>query len=318
MGLPILNRFDAYDALETEDDLTSLFETLMTVTDCQGNHAHFTAYTVPANIDFESLGQNGFSKYTFESITTTYSKIDSCKSIFRLWKEGIAMNLIKPQFHGREHLNVKTFEANLLGKDPFTIEALKNRSYTSIVSKPYKHISYTATYDIEDTSDLDQHEISIISGLDLFESVFGFRASLFNSPGGREHSGLHDTLANCGIEGVESPWIKKEHRGRGKYRYSFNYTGKKNKSGQKLIVRNCLFEPTADKNAVRRCLDEMDIAFELGRPAIISSHRVNFSGRISEENRKVGLENLRVLLEEMLRRWPTLEFISEDELLDRI
>jgi len=45
---------------------------------------------------------------------------------------------------------------------------------------------------------------------------------------------------------------------------------------------------------------------------------VNFCGHIDEENRRFGLAALHRLLRGLVDRWPDVEFISSNELVERI
>jgi len=65
-------------------------------------------------------------------------------------------------------------------------------------------------------------------------------------------------------------------------------------------------------------MKQIEAAFLWNKPAIISSHRVNFCGHIDENNRKKGLTSLKQLLDEIVKRWPDVEFMSADELGDTI
>ena len=73
-GLKILSRFDAYDALETTDDLEMLFDVLTSVTDVNGNHAVFTPFAVPCNPDFEEIERVEYSHYVYEKLPVTLRK----------------------------------------------------------------------------------------------------------------------------------------------------------------------------------------------------------------------------------------------------
>jgi hypothetical protein len=86
------------------------------------------------------------------------------------------------------------------------------------------------------------------------------------------------------------------------------------------IVRNVVFEPTEDRNvdSVKRALDQVSTAFRWRRPAVVSSHRVNFAGHIDPENRTFGLGLLKRFLHGVVERWPDVKFISADVLLDKI
>ena len=85
-------------------------------------------------------------------------------------------------------------------------------------------------------------------------------------------------------------------------------------------VRNIVFEPTHDISVdwVNYSLKQIETAFRWNRPAIISSHRVNFCGHIDPNNRKKGINALKELLHKMVNKWPEVEFMAANELGDLI
>lgn len=324
-GLKVHSRFDAYDTLETRQDLEALFEVLSSVEDSHGRNAVFTTYALPCNIDFETMAKSGYTEFHNEPLTQTFEKLESLqpdayRGAWSLWQEGIEKRFLAPQFHGREHLNLKLLEEKLGAKDFEVLTALKNRSYTSITNNYYDTISFTAAFDFWTFEENDRFSEIIRDGLDAFERVFGYRAKNFTPPGGREHPVIHKTLKENEIKFIDTPLIKKEHQGKGKYKTRFNFTGKQNNLGQYFIVRNVVFEPTHDRGFEwgEYALDQIAAAFRWRRPAIISSHRVNFCGHIDENNRQKGLEALKRLLQEIVMRWPEVEFITANDLGDLI
>jgi hypothetical protein len=82
------------------------------------------------------------------------------------------------------------------------------------------------------------------------------------------------------------------------------------------MVRNVVFEPTEERGIdwVDFTLKQIENAFRWDKPAIISSHRVNFCGHIDKKNREKGLKSLESLLQEIVKKWPDVEFMSADEL----
>ena len=312
-GLKVESRFDAFDSLETEEDLSILFETLTSVRDKNGNHPIFTALTVVANIDFDhQLKQD---TYVYELLPTTFERLNRSKT-WALWKEGIDNNLLFPQFHGREHLNVKLLEANLACNEYSTRVAIENSSYTSIRNEVFPDISYTAAFDFCTEKDIEKQELIVASGLAHFKQIFGWKSLTFNAPGGRESSNLHETLFNNGVNFIETPIIKREYKGTGRFGISLNYTGKKNRHGQFFLVRNCVFEPTSDSSVdwVTKCMRQIETAFRWHKPAVISSHRVNFSGHIDVKNRQKGISALASLLRKISIKWPDVVFMTTAEL----
>ena len=320
-GLKVRNRFDAFDSLENREDLLQLYDVLSSVKDKNGKNAVFSPFAVPANIDFELIELEKYDTYVYELLPETFSKLGSAyKGVWNIWKEGIERNLLVPQFHGREHLNIKVFEEKLKHKDFEVLTALKNRSYTSISNSGYPTINITAAFDFWEFSENEKLSEIIIDGLNAYENIFGYRARHFNPPGGREHSILHQTLFNNGIDFIDSMRFHKEHQGLNQYKRHFNYTGKMNEFGQFLMVKNCVFEPTDNWGLdwVAFTVKQIETSFRWHKPANISSHRVNFSGNISPSNRNIGLESLKELLREIVKKWPDVEFMSSVELMDLI
>lgn len=322
-GLKIQSRFDAFDSLETREDLEMLYETLCSVKDDNGNHAVFSPLALPCNINFEQIIERGYDEYTFELLPETYSKLEALqphayRGAWDLWCQGIREGILAPQFHGREHLNIKVFNEKLRVRDYEVLVALENRSYASITSTEYKTISYTAAFQFWDFVENKGFESIISTGLDAFEKVFGYKATVFNAPAGGESTYIYRFLKDGGIKFIEVPMLKNEHLGYGKYKRVFNYTGKKSDYGQMFLVRNCVFEPTSNDRSewVNYALKQIEAAFNMGRPAIISSHRVNFCGHIDPLNRRKGLNDLKRLLKALILKWPNVEFISLSTLGD--
>jgi hypothetical protein len=65
-------------------------------------------------------------------------------------------------------------------------------------------------------------------------------------------------------------------------------------------------------------MKEISSAFFWKRPAIISSHRVNYIGAINEKNSKRGLTDLQNLLQRIVKTWPDVQFISSEQLAHRM
>jgi hypothetical protein len=316
-GLKIYSPFDAYDALEDKEDLEMLYDALTAVKDKNGRHAVFTPFAVPCNINYEKMAETGYQAYYYELLPETFSKLKGYEGAWNLWKEGIEKGLMAPQFHGREHLNLKVFEEKLAKQDSEVLTALKNRSYSSISSSGYKTISVTAAFDFWNFKENERFDEILRDGLDAFEKVFGYRADYFNPPAGGGHPIIHEVLKNGGIRYIDTPLIKNEHQGNGRYKKIFNYTGKKNHLGQTYVVRNVIFEPTFNNKQqdwINYTLYQVETAFRWNRPAVISSHRVNYGGHIDPGNRKTGVLALKELLRRIVQKWPEVEFMAANEL----
>jgi hypothetical protein len=320
-GMKIYSRFDALDTLETTQDLEQLFEVLSSVKDKNGRHAVFTSFALPCNIDFEQMEAENYERFHFETLPNTYKKLaiqqpEAYTGTWELWKEGIAKGFLKPQFHGREHLNLTVFNDKLQKKDTQLLTALKNKSYTSISDEEYPTISSTAELDFWNVNENEALKPILKEGLKLFEEVYGSPSNYFTPPVFSVHHSLFQTLKDNGIEFLDLALLRNEHQGLNVYKKSFNYIGKKTNEGLTIMVRNVVFEPTEDRGIdwVSFTMKQIETAFRWNKPAIISSHRVNFCGHIDKRNREKGLAVLKNLLQEIVRKWPDAEFMSADEL----
>jgi hypothetical protein len=52
----------------------------------------------------------------------------------------------------------------------------------------------------------------------------------------------------------------------------------------------------------------------MNKPAIISTHRINFTSRLNPENREKNIVLFKELLENVIQKWPDVEFLSTPEL----
>lgn len=308
-----LNRFDQFDCLESEEDLEMLFEVLSKYRDYRGNNPVITALTNVANPDFKKIKDAGFSRYFYQPFTDALQRYPSREGVYNLYLEGISKRLFIPQFHGREHLQVSSWLRGLQANDPKTLLSFNHEFF--FLNKDDVHIDrlageYAEAFNFWDKSEIEIHKESITTGTDLFQRLFGYRASFFTAPVLLYHPALNRTLANCGITILDSARLRREPLGKNKSRRRFCYTGQKNMLGQRYINRNAVFEPNLSGAGVEQCMAQIEIIFGSQRPVIISNHRASFVGGINERNRKEGIQQLDRLLRKIIDKWPEVEFVD--------
>lgn len=316
LGLPVdQSRFSQYDILENKSDLSYLFDTLSSVQDANGYHPSFTVFAMSANIDFDAIRANNYEKYIYMSLPETFESRPGYEGTWNLWQEGIESGYLVPEFHGREHVNIRYLEDALRDKDPFVLANLENRSWAGLSFRG--HVGFTEAFSFNDIAELDLHREIIKDGLELFEKTFGRKARHFNAPGAREHHSLHTTLKASGITMIDADFIKTEHQGNGIFKKLYHPFGGKNWAGLNTVFRNCVFEPSLLERSdwVDSCLKEIEIAFRCGKPANITSHRVNFVGGIEPKIREHGMRELQRLLIQIVNHWPDVEFGSSVDLI---
>ena len=314
-----------YDTLCTSEDLQMLFDVLTSVKDSQGQYACITPFANIANPDFGRIRQSGFTRYFREQFTTTLDNYGPAYyGTFDLWKQGIAEGFFMPEYHGTEHINVRKFMNALQDRHRSTMLAFDNECVcTPSLPNDTSINNNTAVFDIDRTSDNESLKEDLVTGLNMFEQLLGYRSTQFTPGAGIYSPLLHKVLAENGIKTIHVNRWKAYPLGDGKYVKQFIYNGKKNEVGQSYIVRNCPFETFFDnrnqnKNAVYTCLKNIDAAFRWHAPALISTHRVNFAGAIDSAHRDETLKQFSILLHEIVRRWPEVEFVSGRNINDII
>lgn len=322
-GLKVHSRFDAYDTLETREDLEALFDVLTSVRDAKGNYPVFTPYTLTHNVNFEKMNQNGYKEFESERLVDSFKKLESLKpkdynGAWQLWEEGVKLGIFIPQFHGREHFNLISFEHKLEKGDFELLTSLKNRSLTSISSSGIPNIGWTAAFSFNHLKETESFPNILKDGINAFEEIFGFRSTCFTPPAQQFPKQLEAELLSLGVTFIDKPFYRLRHLGNDKYKKEINWTGRDD-NGLKTIVRNVVFEPT-DSNIdhVAKAMKQIEAAFNLGKPAHISSHRVNFCGLIDHENRDKSLSDLKQLLSEIILKWPDVEFVSVAGLCEKL
>jgi hypothetical protein len=317
MGSKSRARYTKLDTLASENDLHALFETLSKVKDRNDKHPVFTAVSIVANPDFDKIRDSNYNQYFYEPFTTTLQKYKHVNA-FSMWQEGVKNNLFVPQFHGREHLNVQVWMRHLLANDYETHKAFEQQCW-GYANKNKYHIDYQAAFDIEFASDIVCQEIILEEGLRLFEELHGYKADFFVPPNGPFNNKLEETAAKNGIKYMSASKMQNEPQGEGIQKKRVHWLGQKNKHNQIYITRNCFFEPSdRSKDWVKSCLEDIDNAFKWNKPAVISSHRVNYIGGLDIQNRKFCLNELGRLLKNITEKWTEAEFITSSELGDII
>jgi hypothetical protein len=316
-GIPMGNirrqRYTNYDSLASKEDFELLFHTLKQFKDTNGNHPLITAVSVVANPDFEKIRACNFKEFFYEPFTKTLERY-GLDDAFKMWQLGVKENLFVPQFHGREHLNVQVWLRDLIKGNADSMKAF-NENCWGFSNTNTLGIDYQAAFDVEFKEDIQYQKLVIKEGLALFEKIHGYRADFFVPPNGPFNNQLEETAANSGIEYMSASKIQKEPQGQGKLKTKFHWLGQSNRHGQKYITRNCFFEPSdRSKDWVESCISEIELAFKYKKPAVISSHRVNYIGSLVQENREHSNKKLKSLLDKIINTWPDVEFISSSNL----
>jgi hypothetical protein len=317
-GYPVdKNAYERYDSLASEEDLTFLFDLLKSIKDYNGNHPLITANCVVANPDFKKIREENFEKYHYELITETFKRYPNHSKNFDLWKKGIEEKVFFPQYHAREHLNVSKFMNSLQKGDKDVLWGFENEMPGSIKKLNRRNGNYFVESTHYNSEDDKKNKLKIyLEGLEIFEKLFGYNSQSVIPTNYIWSSSYNEALAEKGVKFIQGIRKMKEPVPGKKPTYSNRRLGKLNRNGQIDLVRNVTFEPSISclLDPLSNCLKEINIAFNMNKPAIISSHRLNFVGFIDKKNRDKNLQMLKQLFEHMIKLWPDVEFLNTVEL----
>lgn len=308
-----------YDRLETAHDMANLFEVLSSVMDSRGKSAVITANAVTANPVFERIRESGFKEYHFEPFTDTYLRDAAHDGAYDMWKEGMSAGLFHPQFHGREHLNVKKWLRALQNANSVTRKAFDLGTFglTQIVEPSIKEY-YMGAFNSGLDADIAYYDEVLTQGYALFEQIFGFRSESFIATTYEWSPKIEPILVRLGVKYIQGTVFQKIPLDDDTtVRLVRNgYQGTRSRAGLIHLLRNCFFEPSIKPHFdfVDDCLNRIRLAFRWGKAANICAHRVNFIGSLDPDNASHNLKEFKRLLDEIVKRWPDVEFVTSDQL----
>lgn len=234
----------------------------------------------------------------------------------KLWKEGMERGLFVPELHGREHLAVQLWLQKLREGNKDLLYAFSHE-FTSLELAHMKPgaSGFRAEFFFDTREQIPFLKKSIKSGTSIFETEFGYTPRVFVPSNAIFHPSLESSVAEAGIKFLNVGHLNEIPDGAGGLKRKYYRNGKQSSTGVSYYVRNCSFEPSEpDYNGVESTLKQIEAAFRWGKPAIISTHRVNFVGGIEPENREKGLSELKILLKEIKGKWPETEFMSSADM----
>jgi hypothetical protein len=318
-GIPLQNNpYNRFDSLESEDDLCAMLEVIESYKDHRGNHPIITTNFIVANPDFEKIEKSNFEEYHYETVLETYKQKSETQNSWAIIQEAISKKLIRPQFHGREHLNATRWLEYLRSGHAHYRKAFQQRVFCiDHFTHTGKRTNLMATLDYENQGQRDFAYEQLRDGANLFRRLFQMPSASFIAPCNVWDSESEKILAESGVRFLQSfRGQLLPSPGAPTYQKRIHRSGERSLFNQTYLVRNVYFEPsTLSKYPwIDKSLKKIHAAFFWDKPAIISMHRLNSIGSLSIDNRSRNLKMLGALLVEILKRWPEVEFMSSDEL----
>lgn len=311
------NPFNLYDTLENEEDLDLMHTTLENIFNDTGKKVIMTVNTVMANPNFDAIMFNNFRSYYFEEFIQTYKRYGYTQS-WEKFQKLISDQYFMPQFHAREHVNVLKWLGLLRENSEDLLYAFDRQVFSiSFIHKSTKKENLMASYWYENEQQNSFIIDSIKEGMNIFNNLFGFSSSTTIAPVGIWDSSHERCFLESGIKSIQSFLTQRIPQGldlKSKYRYN----GQKNDLGQFYFPRNVYFEPSTNQTIdwVSVALKQISRAFFFRKAAIISSHRVNYVGGLNPQLRNENILKFNILLRAIIKKWPSVQFISSDKLIE--
>ena len=318
--------YDSVESIESNEDLEMLFDLLQSFKDKNGKHPVFTPMCIMGNPDFDKIKESDYQQYFFQPLHETLKEFPKSNRVLELWKRGFEQNIFVPEIHGREHINVRMYMKILQsneGKEGLRY-ALDYHSVGPTTYNGIKYPNYLGALHPEAKDEIPELHQYVLEAGKLFNDYMGYYPRVFIAPNAEEPKELESSLKEIGVKYLTRSKKRIYPLGDGAFAKEWNFIGQENEFGQVIINRNAFFEPVCFGEQehitdwVDSCLKEIEIAFRWKKPAVISSHRVNYVGSIRPENRDQGLKELKRLLTQVLKKWPDVEFMSSYELGETI
>ena len=315
LGLIPANDDYRADTLARKADLEYLFDVLTSVKDSNGNGAVFTPFVNPVNPDFEKIKQHGYNTYFYEDFTRTLERFGEKDQVMKLWDQGVTEGIFIPAYHGREHLCVPLWMEFLQKGDRQVLNGFENNFYSVKANGlPSLASAFRPALFFSSPEHKKYVEEALVEGLRILKNILPKSPEVFCPPNGISHPDFDRILSVEGIKAIVVNRIRKEPNVNSSVDLTKYAYASKNGSGQYYYYRNCSFEPVARPDVANSCLKQIEAAFRWNKPAVISTHRVNFSGSIEPGIRENGLRELKKLLQSIQKRWPDAEFVSSNEI----
>jgi hypothetical protein len=313
--------YNTFDSLESPEDLEDIFNSFLKIKDFRGNSPIITANTIMANPDYDKIRNNKFEQFYFEPFNQSYTKYQGNQNSLKVIQQGIDQKIYFPQLHGREHIFVNHWMQALRTGEKETMLAFNQHVYglsTTISSSKRK--SYLTALDLNNENEIEAHLTVLSDAQNMFKQHFGFTSSSFIAPNYTWHPKHEIIFKKIGIETIQGGRAQKAPNNLLGYNTIKHYMGKVNYLNQLYLVRNSSFEPSIRPKIhwQKKIIKDAKIAFSVGAPIIISSHRVNFMGGMVQRNRHENLKNFIIILQTLLNSYPDIEFMSTNELATHI
>jgi hypothetical protein len=238
--------------------------------------ACFTANFVVANPNYDAIAESDFTSYTDIPIGRN-------SALRRHWIDGLKRHVFAPQYHGRSHFWPEAWLSDLRAQVPGARPLFASRCHGGLSLLKGQGWRYTSEYlDWNRGEERGSAELLkwLQGGLDFFQEMFGFFPRSTIAP----HYILTPSMARAwrvaGGEFVQGTNYRILRRADGQPQILSHSLGESSPEGLLMLGRTIKFEPRPQRplHGTEAALRRITECFKNNLPAIVDTHRINFTG----------------------------------------
>lgn len=287
----------ADEELETPDDLEKLYCTLEQYRDPHNRPACFVANFITGVPDFERIAHSHFITYSDVPLGQA-----SAPGLKAKWLEGYARRVFFPQYHGRAHLCPDLWLQDLrddVAGARLLFEAGCVGGLALLDGQGWRYHSEYMNWKQGQPLSGEKLQNWVRPGLAYFRDLHGFSSQSTIAP---HYIFTRDTLPawrQGGIRFIQGTNCEALRRRDGSY-FEIRAALGERRDGLMLMPRIVKFEPRPQRphQGVDQALARMQSAFKSHTPAVVDTHRINYSGAW----RNGAIEALKTLLSTVAER----------------
>ncbi len=274
----------ADEASETPHDLESLYTVLDHYRDPNNRPAAFVANFVTYTPDFEAIARSQYTEYYDLPLRQS-----ALPAVVHKWQEGFARHLFYPQYHARAHfwparwlrdLQIDTPGARIL------FEARMHGGLALILRQGWRYHTEYMDWETGLQRPTREAESWLAGGLSAFEDLFGFRPRSTIAPHYIFTPQTAEIWAKAGIryiQGTDYRILRGNHAEQVPFSHVF---GEQTIHHQILMARTAKFDPRPQhsSNGLESTIVRIKRAFERHIPAVVDTHRINYTGTSCESS----------------------------------
>lgn len=308
-GLVLGERPYDFYTLETADDLSALSSLLKRHRDSRGCNLCMEMNFVPSNLDFAKMSGDDYRQIHLLPLAEGLPGSWSRPGLLDAYREGIADGVFYPALHGSTHFCRPAVERNLAKDDRVDLIRTLWQAGTPYIHWRMPWIGYEY-WDPEQLE--DERFLSAEMQRDLIGHTLGAFAKLFSTlprsacaPGYRANNVTHGAWAQHGVRVAQN--------GPGAFvpPHFDSY-------GILHLYRTVILEPAVDPAfSMDACWRQAERCFELGIPAIVSVHSINFHSTV-RDFRSTALRSLDEFLTGLESKHADLMYLHDENLYELV